>query len=187
MSALRRHPSVLAVVIALGLILVATLVGIVWFWPQAPKTTSDYLAAEALILTAGTFLLAVVGAGVAAYAYAQSIRRPHLEVTVAVFFDSPTNPETGERAPQRAVQAQRSAASQPPIRAWVLPRAQLDINLLNDGESTARNVTVSVEISGFQTGLGGYVSLPREWRIVAFSVEASWIQLQWDGANLVHR
>jgi hypothetical protein len=47
----------------------------------------------------------LVGSGVAAFAYAQSAKRPKLNLSVRLFFDVAPLPSSGEREPQQAARA----------------------------------------------------------------------------------
>lgn len=180
LSALRRHPSVLVVVVVLLAILIATPLLVLRFWPAQPATTSDRIAAEGVILAGATFLLAVVAAVIAAFAYVQSLHRPHLRITSRLLFIPPFWHGAGDVIPQPVAQAYEAQPGQGPA-PWLVPPAILRIELLNTGEATARNVVVVARIDGLHLRVSS--SQSNGWAPPENHFKDGWIRLQWDGGT----
>jgi hypothetical protein len=179
LRALQRHPSVLVVVVVLAAIILATSILVLQFWPNQPQTTSDRIAVEGVILTGATFLLAVVAAFIAAFAYVQSLHRPQLRVTSRLLFAPSVQYGTGDVIPQRVAQAYETRPGQGPA-SWLVPPSILRIELLNTGEATARNVVVVARIDGLHMNVS---TQSNGWGPEENHYIDGWIRLQWDGGT----
>jgi hypothetical protein len=186
MTALRRHPQLRPAVIAVGLALVLTaaaaaVVGLLPF-----DHLADQLAAEAVVIAAGTFLLASVAGMLALVAFAQSLQRPSVKVWFRFRFrDRTPQPPGEERAPQRSIQALSAVRGEAIVarstwpEVWVLPPGSLDLTVANSGEVTARNVVVTVTIHELLVPLDN--ALPPGWICLEHDTQAGVTSLQWDG------
>jgi hypothetical protein len=145
MDALRRHPPLRAAVTAIVGVLVLTLAGcaVLWFFGRF-SGLADQLAAEAVLLTLGTFVLGGVAGALALVAYAQSLRRPDLRVWFRIDVSRPSDPGE-EKEPQRAIEAVRTVGGTLGggwTEGWMLPPVWLDTTVSNCGDATAWNVVV---------------------------------------------
>jgi hypothetical protein len=150
----------------------------VWVWFHASR--GDRLAVEGIIVGAGTFMLALWAAIIAAIAFMQSDRRPRLRPLVRLLFDAPSSGPFGERAPQHVIYTLPNAPGGPSDR-WPdgapLSKGLVQVLLENVGEATARNVTVVVTIHNlqvFEVVLNGWTALDRD-------PVSGRTRLQWDG------
>lgn len=151
----------------------AGMVAVLVVWAARLGSSSDRFAAAGVVLTGGTF--ALLAAGLAAVAFAQSIRRPRLGISVLLLF--PTTIEDGGHN-RVAVSEFPGAIPQFPLACW-LPNGGLRVDLSNDGEASARNVTVYVIIEGLYV-----LELPElvgGWQLVSRDLEPPRIGLAWEG------
>jgi hypothetical protein len=162
---------------ALAGILIVTVGGGEAVWIAA--SPGDRLAAEVVVVGAGTFLVALWAAAIAAVAYAQSDRRPVLRAQVRLLFDVPTDDLVGERAPQVAVHSLGPSG----VPGWPdgsrLPNAVLQCQVTNHGEVTARNVTLTVDIWAVQ--INGIHQIGVGWRVVDRDYALGRTRFLWDG------
>jgi hypothetical protein len=150
----------------------------VWVWFHASR--GDRLAVVGIIVSAGTFMLALWAAVIAAIAFAQSDRQPRLYPYLRVLFGVPVSGPLEEHVPQRII-------STLPIELgghgdrWPhgapLPKGLVQVRLENSGEATARNVTVVVEIHRLQI----FEVVLNGWAVLERDTSLGRTRLQWDG------
>jgi hypothetical protein len=174
------------IVVGVALVLTAAAAAMVGLLPF--DHLADQLATEAVVIAAGTFLLAVVAGVLALVAFAQSLQRPSVEVWFGFrFTDRTLQPPREERAPQRSIQALSALKGDAIVarstwpEVWVLPTALLDLTVTNSGEVTARNVVVTVTIHELLVPLD--YALPPGWICLDHDTEAGVTRLQWDGGT----
>lgn len=171
-AALRRHPGVIWVVALLAFTAAGT-IAILVVWAARLSTSSDELAAAGVVLAGGTFALALLAAGLAAVAFAQSIRRPKLSVRAELVF-------AGTQAQQNEVVGIESPGFIPQLPAACrLPAGAVLTTVDNDGDATARNVTVLLQISGLFALVAP--ALAGGWHDLLIDPAGAMVTLAWEG------
>jgi hypothetical protein len=190
-TALRRHPGVLVVIVLLLLVIVGTVAAVV-VWAAPIQGTSDELAAGAVVFAGATFALALIASGLAAIAYAESVRRPNLQVFAHLVQDARTGVLVGEVPPPTFLRtigrpivstdlSGATALALPTSDSELLPPLWVNVVLRNRGDATARNVTVAVEILGLQVPVVQRV--PEGWFVINRDPSSQSISLQWEGGT----
>ena len=176
-NSLRRHPWVIVVIAVLVVTALVTSL-VLAMWARRLGPTADQLAAAGVVLTGGTFGLALIAAVLAAIAYAQSVRRPAVRVRPLL---AGVNMPVGRIGSFPDGWASVPGATLDPATddARRLPPLRLDMIVSNDGDAAARNVTLTVDIDGLQVQEAP--QLPEGWRLVLRQSLQGFLRLEWDG------
>lgn len=181
---IRRRPAVMLVVVALVVIVGATAVGSAALVGAPFKTDADKWSAIGVAIGGGTFLLAAVAGLVAAVAYAQTSRRPKLEVKVELSFETagvggtPLPPM--QRGPITLFGKQQPRHAPFWSDAYETPPGRLTVTLTNAGDAAARNVVVTIEIVGVQLE-----RIPQDlapgWTLDDLNLPLATTRFRWEG------
>ncbi|TMC52373.1 MAG: hypothetical protein E6J20_11940 [Chloroflexi bacterium] len=133
-------------------------------WPQ-----SDRLTLEAVLLTAGTFVLALVAAVVALAAYVAATQTPDLAPTIVFHVGQPNRPVF-------TVEAVPPVGKAIKISEW-LQTQTTEVRIENRSRSSARNPALRIDLVGLSMT---DFSAPG-WEIVQRVRQRGVTAIQWDG------
>ena len=166
----------LLVGIGIGTIVVAVLL------PKGPGlTTDEQIAEEGVVWAAASFVVAVVAAALAVFAYAVASQRPSLRILTTI----KDNYREGERMVDREkeVNGSKGASLWFEDFEWVTNGAKLWIRVFNDASYSAHAPAVTVEVVGFKLDPKIVVADQDKWKEAqprSSPEAAAWM---WDGGD----
>lgn len=183
-SFIRRHPVATTVIFSVVAIAIAAWVAVI-IWAARLRSTADELAAAGAVFAGGAFTLTAVGGVLAAAAFALSLRRPALQVRVRLQQHRPSGAWLTAGPPPRPPLHVTNAQQSTNLPIWhdggMLPMCRVQVSLGNNGDATARNVTVILEIAGVQ--VFDFPRLKSGWTLIERNPLLGYLRLAWDGGT----